>query len=72
MTFTEIKIGQLNHRPMYSVAERENGGEWAVLDYGVAINSADEFADQLRSSAPDAGHSVRCFYEWSDGRRTYR
>ena len=72
MKFTEIKIAQINHRSSYSVAERENGGEWAIQDYGVSINSADEFADQLRSSALDAGHSVRCFYEWSDGRRTYR
>jgi hypothetical protein len=70
MQYVEIKIAQLNHRPMYSVSERINGGEWSILDYGVSIDSADEFADEIWDGALNAGHSVRCFYQWSDGKQT--
>jgi hypothetical protein len=72
MNFTEIKIAQINHGSSYLVAERVNGGAWAVVDNGVAIDWADEFADHLWTSARDDGQSVRCFYEWSNGKRTYR
>jgi len=78
MQYVEIKIAQLNHRPMYSVSERINGGEWTILDYGVSIDSADEFADEMCMGYElwDAqiipNHTVKCFYEWSDGRRTYK
>jgi hypothetical protein len=72
MQLIEIKISQLNHRPMYSVSERTDGSDWTIMDYGISIDSADQFADQIREGALDAGHSVRCFYEWTDGKRTYR
>lgn len=72
MQYVEIKIAQLNHRSTYSVSERINGGEWSILDYGVSIKSADEFADQLWDGQMTTNHTVKCFYEWSDGRRTYK
>jgi hypothetical protein len=72
MQLVEIKIAQLNHRPMYSVSERINGGEWSIQDYGISINSADILADELWHGALDAGHSVKCFYQWSDNKRTYK
>lgn len=70
MQYVEIKIAQLNHRAMYSVSERINGGEWSILDYGISIDSADEFASEIWDGALNAGHSVRCFYRWSDGKQT--
>lgn len=72
MNLTEIKIAQINHGSSYLVAERVNGGSWAVVEKGVAIGWADEFADHLWTSALDGGEDVRCFYEWSNGKRTYR
>jgi len=78
MQYVEIKIAQLNNRSMYSVSERINGGEWSILDYGVSIKSADEFADEmcigyeLWDAQIIPNHTVKCFYEWSDGRRTYK
>ncbi len=72
MQLIEIKISQLNHRPMYAVSERTNGGDWEIMEYGISIDSADQFADQLRESGLDAGHNVKCFYQWTDCKRTYR
>lgn len=75
MQLFEIKISPLNHHPMigkYAVSERTNGGDWEIMEYGISIDSADQFADQLRESGLDAGHNVKCFYQWTDNKRTYR
>lgn len=70
MQYVEIKITQLGYRSLYSVSERINGGKWSILDHGISIDSADEFASEIWDGALNAGNSVRCFYQWSDGKQT--
>lgn len=67
MQYVEIKIAQIGHRSSYAVLERINGSDWQILDYGISIESADEFADELHWAAQEAGHKARTFYEWTSG-----